>query len=76
MAAFVGHTLDAYQTVLLRVFVELCARERVTERNLNGLDVQLLGEINALAQSLARFARQADDEIAMNHQPQLVGTFR
>ena len=54
------------------MLVEFRAGEGVAERHLNGLHVQLLGEVDALAQGLARFARQTDDKIAMNHQAQLV----
>ena len=36
------------------------------DRNLDGFDVQLLGEIDGLAQGLAGFAGQADDEVAVD----------
>ncbi len=73
MAGIVGHLfVDRDQAVLLDVIVELRAGERMAERNLNGLDVEFLGEIDALPNGLARFARQSHDEIAMDRQAELL----
>ena len=71
VAACVRHA-DGDQRVFFGVVVELGAGIRVRDRNLNGFVVQALGEIDGLAERLARFARQADDEIAVDHQAQLL----
>ena len=59
MAHFVGHGIDGDQAVLLGVVVELGARIGVRDRHLNGLGIQPLGEVDGLADALARLARQA-----------------
>ena len=58
--------IDGDQVVLLGVIVELRAGIGVRDRNLDGLDVEALGEIDGVAKRVARFAGQADDEIAVD----------
>ncbi len=54
VAGFVRHYLvDGDQAVLLDVVVEFSAWERMADGNLNRFDIQLLGEIDALANGLA-----------------------
>src|ERR1700733_259210 len=72
MAAGVGHAFDAHQAVLFGVLVKLRPGERMAERNLDGFNVQLFGELNGLTQSLARLAGKSHDEVAVNGQAQLV----
>ena len=72
MAGLVGHRIDGDQVVLLNVIVEFRAGIGVGDGNLDGLVVQPLGEIDGLADALAGLAGQADDEIAVHQQAQLL----
>ena len=64
MAALIRHRIDRDQVVRLDVIVELGAGIRMRDRDLNRLRVQALGEIDRVAEALAAFAGQADDEVA------------
>ena len=44
-------------------------------RNLNGLDIKLFRKRDGVLDRLPRFAGEAEDEVAMNHQSQLVSVF-
>ena len=46
------------------------------DRHLDRLGVQPLGEVDGLADALARLARQPDDEVAVDHQAQLFAVLR
>ena len=41
-------------------------------RDLNGFDIQFLRERHGVLDRLARLTWQAENEVAMNHQPQLM----
>ena len=43
--------------------------------DLNGLNVEFLGEINGSADALAAFPGKAENKVAMDDQPQLPGVF-
>ena len=42
------------------------------DRDLNGFDVQLLGEVDGVADGFLGLAGQAEDEVAVDHQSELV----
>src|SRR3954451_12839245 len=72
MADIIGHHfVKRDQAILLNVIVELSARKRMSDRNLNGFDVELLCKVDALTNGVARFTRQSYDEIAVNRKAEL-----
>ena len=73
MSAFVDHLgVSSHEAVLLGIVVELGARIGVGDGDLNGFDVQFLGEVDGVADGLAGFAGQTEDEVAVDDQPELV----
>ena len=44
-------------------------------RDLNGLNVEFLGELDGVANGIAGFAGQAEDEVTVNYQAKLVTIF-
>ena len=73
VAAVVHHFCVAgHEAVLDREFVQLRARVSVRHRNLNCFHVEFLGEVDRILDGLATFSRQANDEISVDHQSQLV----
>ncbi len=77
VADFIRHRLvDRDQAVLLNVIVELGARKRMPDRDLNRLDIQLFGKIDALADRLGCLTRQPDNKVAVNDQPELLAVCR
>src|SRR5271157_685045 len=76
VAGFIGHGIDGDEVVLLDVIVELGARIRMGDGDLDGFRVQPLGEIDGLADALARLARQPDNVVAMNQQAELLAVGR
>ena len=73
---FVRHGIDRDQVVLLDVIVELGAGIGMRDRDLNRLGVEPLGEIDGVAQALASFARQADDEVGVDRPGRACGSSR
>jgi hypothetical protein len=73
---FIGHGIDGDEPVLLDVIVELGAGIGMRDGNLDGFGVQPLGEIDGLADALARLAGQPDDEIAVDQQAELLAVGR
>src|SRR5690349_4550805 len=73
MTRIIGHLfINRDEPVLLNVVVKFSARERVPQRDLDGLYIQFFRKIYALADGLSCFARQADDEVAVNGEAQLL----
>src|SRR6185437_2451700 len=73
MPAGVDHGLGVDdETVLFGEIVELGSGISVSDRNLNGLAVERLGEIDGVANGLARLARQSQNEIGMDDEAKLV----
>ena len=60
----------------IRDSVELGAGIRMGDRNLNGFVIELLGEVDGLADALVRFTGKADDKVSVNHEAQLTAVFR
>jgi hypothetical protein len=54
MPGLVGHRIDGDEVILFDVVVELGARIRMGNRNLNRFVIQALGEIDGLANALPR----------------------
>src|SRR5712692_10017845 len=71
MPRFVGHR-QVDQAVALTIVVKFCTWKRVCDRDLNGFSVESLRKINRPAKCLPCFAGQPDDEVPMDHQPQLL----
>src|SRR5207249_11149972 len=61
-----GHKILAVQLV-----VQLGTGKGVSDGNLNGFDIEFLGEINGTFYRLLGFPGQADDEISMDSDPDL-----
>jgi hypothetical protein len=72
VAALVGHGFVGDEAVLLGVVEELGAGEGVGDGDLDGLAVELLGELDGVADRLAGLAGQAEDEVAVDDQAELV----
>ena len=72
VAAVVRHLLVGDQVVVLGVVVELGAGVGMRDRDLNGLAVERLGEVDRVADRLRRFAGKTDDEVAVDDQAELV----
>src|SRR5215467_15654037 len=73
MSAFVDHlAVRDHESVLDGVVIKLGARICVRDGNLNGFDVELLGESNGVVNALVRLAGQTHDEVAVNSEPELV----
>ena len=72
VAGLIGHGIDGDEVVLLDVIVELGAGIGMGDGDLDGLGVQPLGEIDGLADALARLARQPDNVVAVNQQAELL----
>ena len=64
------------EAVLLGKVVQLRARVSMRQRYLDGLYIQLLGKLDGLLDSLASLPRQADDEVAVHSESQLLGIAR
>ena len=76
MSAFIDHLVVAdNEPVLHGVVVELGSGIRVRHRNLDGFDVEFLGEGNGVIDGLRRFAGQTHDEVAVNDESELVAVF-
>ena len=73
VSAFVHHLcVRHHETILHRVIVKFGSRISVSHRNLDSLHVQFLGKVNCVVDGFAGLARQAENEVAMDHQAQLV----
>ena len=71
--AFVDHLgVCHHKAVFYSVFVEFSSRVGVRHRNLDGLDIKFFGEVDGLADRLSRFPGQAQNEVAVDDQAQLV----
>ena len=66
------HRLVGDEAVLLGVVEELGAGEGVRDGDLDGLAIELLGEVDGVADGLAGFAGQAEDEVAVDDEAELV----
>src|SRR5579872_4312455 len=72
VTALIYHLAVRHEPVAHREIVQFRARVGVRHRDLDGFDVQFLGELDRVLDGLARFARQAENEVAVNDQPELV----
>ena len=71
--AFVGHlVVVGDEAVDAGVLVELGAGEGVGDRDLDGFDVELLGELDGVADGFLRLAGKAEDEVAVDGEAELV----
>src|SRR5581483_10436226 len=77
VTAFVHHLVAAdHEAVFHHMIIELCAGIGMSYRDLNGFDVQLLGERDRIVDSFARLAGKSKNEIAMNDQAKFVAVLR
>src|ERR1700722_2496534 len=73
MSAFIDHgSVVDDETILRGIVIELGAGIGVGDRNLDGLDVKSLGEVDGVADRFLGFAREAEDEIAMDGEAKLM----
>src|ERR1700688_1916897 len=73
VSAFVPHLVVAHhKSVFHRVVIKLSARIRVRHRNLDGLYIEFLGECDGVVDGLVRLARQTQNEVSVDNEPQLV----
>src|SRR5215469_2579244 len=69
VAAIIHHALVANdEAVLFGKVIELCARISMGDGDLNGLNIELLGKINSVANGLAGFTREAKNKVSMHYQ--------
>ena len=73
MSTLVDHLgVGDHEAILHRVVVKFGAGIRVSDGYLDGLDIQFLGEVDGATDGFVRFPGQAQDEIAVDDQTQLV----
>ena len=72
VAAIVRHGLVGDKALLLGVVEELGAGEGVGDGDLDGLAVELLGELDGVANGLPGLAGEAENEVAVDDQAELV----
>src|ERR1700736_2682675 len=76
MATLIHHlAVLHHEAVLHRVVVKLSAGISMSDGDLDGLDIQLLGERDSVVDSLGRLPPQAHDEIAVDHKAKLMAIF-
>src|SRR5262249_15130120 len=66
VTAGIGKRFDAEESVFRHLLVELGAGHGVCKRYLDGFAVEFLGEVDGLVDGLGSFAREADDEVAVD----------
>ena len=72
VTAGVSHDVVGDEAVFGGVVVELGAGEGVGDGDLNGLAVELLGEVDGVADGLAGLAREAEDEVGVDDEAEVV----
>src|SRR6185437_3920599 len=72
MSALIDHASLDQKIVLDGEVVELGARVGVGDRNLYGFNIQFLGKSDRVFDSFARFPGQAENEVSMDDQAELV----
>ena len=75
MATGIGDGFASEETVAHALIVEFRAGIGVRERDLNGLAVEFLGVIDGLLDGFFGFARETDDEVAVNVMPTFLQFF-
>ncbi len=76
VAAFVDHFVVAdHEAVLDGEVVKFRARVGVRDGNLDGFDVEFLGKVDRTTNRLVCFAGEAEDEVSVNRQAQLMAVF-
>src|ERR1700733_9804313 len=66
VSAHVGEGFNLEETFLGHGIIKLSAGHGMSEGNLDSFGIEFLSKINGLLNSFARFARQPDDEVAVN----------
>ena len=72
VSAGIGERFHTQEAILGHLVVQLRARHGVRERNLDGFAIQFLRKLNGLVDGFLGFARQTDDEVAVNLDPDLL----